>query len=118
MCGSAGAEETKASKVLGATLAADCDQPGTAAHLAGWVTEAGGLESFCTHRAPNASQCFHGNRKHSALAAYSSWNPAVPAQPQLIFPIECAGLCSCLFAHKKFADVKRGRERDGKRTGR
>lgn len=89
-------------------LAAECDQLGTAAHLAERWMEAevwgGG----------GASQCFHGNRKHSALAVYSLWNPAVfTVQPQLIFPFERADLCLCLFAHKKFADVSVERADEG-----
>lgn len=63
---------------------------GTAASLSGldggWrqgFREA--VESFCSHHAQNASQCLHGNKKHSALAAYSSRNPSLSVQPQLIF---------------------------------
>lgn len=93
-------EETELFKVY--------DQSGTAAHLAGWWMEAG------VWGGGGASKCFHGNRKHSALAAYSLWNPAVfTVQPQLIFPIERADLWLCLFAHKKFADVSVERADEG-----
>lgn len=90
----------KSLQSFGNALAAECDHPATVAHLAGWWIETGVLGGS------GASQCFHGNRKHSALAAYSLWNPVVfTVQPQLIFPIERADLWLCLFAHKKFADV-------------
>lgn len=73
------------------------------------------VESFCTLHAQNVSQCFHGNRKHSAPAAYSLWNPVVSARPRLIFPIECVALWLCLFAHKKFADVSVEQTDEGQR---
>lgn len=68
-------------------------------------------QSFCPRHEQNTLHCFHGNRKHSALAAYSPWNPGVSAQAQLtfffssFFPIERADVCSCLFA-----DVRTGQK--------
>lgn len=41
--------------------------------------------------------CYHSNRKHSALAAYSWWNLLVSAQPQLIFFFRLsAQKCGCI----------------------
>lgn len=84
-------------------------RPGTAASLSGldggWrqgFREA--VESFCSHHAQNAFQCLHGNKKHSALAAYSSRNPSLSVQPQLIFS-DWACKSLVVFARNKFADV-------------
>lgn len=72
----------------------------------------GGGVIFCTH---HVSLCYHGNSKHSALVAYSLWNPMVSVHPQLIFPIERADIWLCLFAHEKFADVSVERTDEGQR---
>lgn len=52
-----------------------------------WMTAGFGKDgkSFCTHQAQNASHCFHGNRKHSALAAYSLWSQAVCCSNAIYF---------------------------------
>lgn len=64
--------------------------------------------------------CYHSNRKHSALAAYSWWNLLVSAQPQLIFffrlSVQKCG-CICLqiqeWGHQR-SEGQEGREWDRK----
>lgn len=73
-----------------------------------YLVEFGVWARWCSHFALKPSHCYHRNRKHSVLGAYSLWNPVVSAQPQSIFLIliECTDVCLCLFAPKMFADVR------------
>lgn len=92
--------------------------PGAAASLSGlgggWrqgFREA--VESFCFHHAQNASQCLHGNKKHSALAAYSSRNPSLSVQPQLIFSDWACKSLVVFVCSQQVCGCKRGANRRG-----